>query len=310
MKFRIEEIFTVILLVMAFILNSYFGINFLKNGSEYLYFFFVMLIPAFFVGGAVIYFLNGTFCGPERRYENPLEKKNLLEIARAILFLLIGYYAYSHLKVLIPLINQANYDDLFFNLDKIVFFGRSPTLEMLKINFRPFTKLMYLSYASFYAAFPLSFAVAFLAKNKEEVRRLIFGILTIYFIGMIFYYLLPAWGPLFYTPDLFAHIPNVWHKILWEGHLAIQNNTATYGPTPFLGVAAFPSLHAAHMIFLFLVARRYHRWLFYLYIPWTALLCIATIFMGWHYVVDLIAGALIALVAILITYRLKSLSAV
>lgn len=307
MKIRIEEALTIVLLVVSFVFDSYFGINFLRNGFEYLFFFFAMLIPAFFVGGAVIYFLNRAFCKPEQGYENPLEKKNMLEIGRAILFLLIGYYGYSHLKILIPLINQASYDDLFFNLDKMIFFGNSPTLEMLRIRSDLFTKLMYLSYTSFYAAFPFSFAVAFLAKNKEEVRRLIFGILTVYIIGMAFYYLFPALGPLFYTPDLFAHIPNVWQKILWDGHLAIQNNRATFAPNPFLGVAAFPSLHAAHMIFLFLIAKRYHRWLFYIYIPWTTLLCMATIFMGWHYVVDLIAGAIIALITIGLIYKLKPL---
>jgi membrane-associated phospholipid phosphatase len=301
MKPRIEEILTLILFLISATLDLYFGISFLKNGSEYLYFFFAMLIPAFFGSGTVIYFINRFFCPPNQRYTNPLERKNLLAIGRTILFLLIGYYGYSHLKVLIPLINKANYDDLLFNIDKIIFFGNSPTLEMLKIRSAAFTKLMYLGYTSFYAAFPVSFAAAFLSKYKEEVRRLIFGILAIYFIGMIFYYLVPALGPLFYTPDLFSHIPNIWKDILWEGHLAIQNNTATFAPTPFLGVAAFPSLHAAHMIFLFLVARHYHKWLFYIYIPWTAILCMATIFMGWHYVIDLIAGAIVAIFSFKIT---------
>jgi membrane-associated phospholipid phosphatase len=181
-------------------------------------------------------------------------------------------------------------------MDKFLFLGHSPTLSLLNIKSPVFMRLMYFSYASFYAAFPVSFAAAFLSRNTGEMRRLVLGIMLIYFFGLALFYLFPSVGPVFYTPELFADIPNKWQKVLWGGHLAIQANRETFAAAPFLGVAAMPSLHGAHALFLVMIARRYHRKLFLAYLPWITLLYISTVYMGWHYVVDLVAGALISIV--------------
>lgn len=284
----VEEKITLAFFAAAFLTCTFFGVDYFRNLGEYLLFFFGMLIPVF-LGLTLVRWL--TF-----KTRNPFTHENVMGVIRVAIALFMGFYAFSHMKVLIPLINSANYDELFARMDKFLFLGRSPTLLLLNINSPIFMKLMYFSYASFYAAFPVSFAVAFLSRNIGEMRRLVLGIMVIYFFGLAIFYIFPSVGPLFYTPELFADIPNKWQKVLWDGHLAIQANRETFTAAPFLGVAALPSLHGAHALFLVLVAHRYHKKLFYAYLPWIILLYISTIYMGWHYVVDLIAGALIAIV--------------
>ena len=61
----------------------------------------------------------------------PFTGDNLLTLFRAIVTIFIGYYAYAHLKVLIPLVNTANYDTLFLEMDRWLFLGHS-SLEMVK----------------------------------------------------------------------------------------------------------------------------------------------------------------------------------
>ncbi len=206
--------------------------------------------------------------------------------------------------VLIRLIHTANFDPLFFELDRLLFFGFSPTRVLLEIKAWWISEIMFFSYASFYVAFCLMIALAFLKKNLEMLRRLVLGILVIYIIGMALYYLFPSVGPLFTSPNLYAHTSNKYQGILWGGHLAIQANPATFQAGPYLGVAAFPSLHGAHFLFLMLMAYRYTRPLTWVYVPWIVLLYLSTIYLGWHYVVDLVAGAAMALVTFWAVQRL------
>lgn len=293
-----EERLTLLFFLFSVFFVPAYGVSILSGWDNYLYFFFAMLVPVFggiaLVGALVLKYLGRL----ESRDANPFTKEYLKSFLRIFITLFVGFYAYSHLKVLIPLVNGENYDGLFANLDTLLFFGVSPTLLMLKIKDPYFIKLMYLSYASFYPAFCLSIGVSFLQKNLTALRKLVMGILVIYIMGIFLYYLFPSWGPLFFTPELFSDIPNIWQNILWKGHLAVQISPQNFETTQFLGVAAFPSLHGAHFLFLMLVAWRYHRPLFYIYIPWGILLYISTIYMGWHYVVDLIAGVFMAFLAI------------
>ncbi len=286
-KFFVEEKVTIAFTAMSFLTCALFGVDYFRNVGEYLFFFFGMLISTF---------LGITLLGwMVFKTQNPFTRENVMAVIRVTIALFLGFYAFSHMKVLIPLVNSANYDDLLSRVDTFLFFGHSPTLLLLNIKSVLFAKLMYLSYASFYAAFPISFAAAFLSRNTTEMRRLVLGIMLIYFFGLALFYLFPSLGPLFYTPELFADIPNKWQKVLWDGHLAVQANRESFAASPFFGVAALPSLHGAHALFLVMIAHKYHKKLFYAYLPWITLLYISTIYMGWHYVVDLMAGALIAI---------------
>lgn len=299
-RLRTEEWVTLVFFIFAAFFMQYHGVSIFSGWTEYVFFFMAMLAPAFLGIVLLLCFLVRKSTLFEGLEENPFTRIRIKELFRTLLTLFFSFYAYSHLKTIIPLVNSANYDNFFEAADKFLFFGYSPTLLLLKIKGGWVVKLMFYSYASFYVAFCLSLAVAFLQKSELVMRKLVLGILLIYIIGIAGYYLFPAWAPLFTTPELFAHIPNKYRELLWNGHLAVQANPAAFKASYFLGVAAFPSLHGAHFLFLMLVAYYHQRPLFYVYIPWGILLYVSTIFMGWHYVVDLIAGVLIAFAAVFI----------
>ena len=290
-RIRVEERLTILFFICAAILSASFGTSVFSGLNDYLFFYFAMLVPMF-AGlcaiGAMILKKMGRL---DQAETNPFTKDFIGFFIRSLLTLVVGFFAYSHLKVLIPLVNISNFDPLFFELDRLLFFGYSPTRLLLEIKVWWFSEVMFFSYASFYVAFCLMVALAFLKKDVQMLRQLVLGILVIYIIGMALYYLFPSIGPLFVSPDLYAHTTNKYQGVLWGGHLAIQANPATFQAGPYLGVAAFPSLHGAHFLFLMLMAYRYTRPLAWIYVPWICLLYLSTIYLGWHYVVDLVAGA-------------------
>ena len=67
--------------------------------------------------------------------------------------------------------------------------------------------------------------------------------------------------------------------------------------------AAFPSLHAAYAILFGYFATKLRKWLALISVPVTIGILFSTIYLGQHYVIDLIAGTAVAFSAILISYR-------
>ena len=122
-------------------------------------------------------------------------------------------------------------------------------------------------------------------------------------LGAATYFLLPALGPIYAFPPWFADLPHTEATRLQQmllddrtGFLADPTNG-----TP-QAIAAFASLHIA-MSFTALLAvylLDLGRWLKIALWAWLVVTLIATVYLGWHYVVDDIAGMAIGAVSLLL----------
>ena len=120
-------------------------------------------------------------------------------------------------------------------------------------------------------------------------------------LGAASYFLLPSLGPIYFDPGAFASLPasevtNL-QAILLDQRVAFLNDPA--GSTP-QSIAAFASLHismsftAALTAQLLGVGRRLRIALW----AWLAVTAVGTVYLGWHYVVDDIAGVLMGAAAL------------
>jgi membrane-associated phospholipid phosphatase len=103
--------------------------------------------------------------------------------------------------------------------------------------------------------------------------------------------LLPTFGP-----NEAYGIPSGWHTVLT--HL----RAGTQGPLPYTGIVSFPSYHASMAVILTAVTRS-NRLAFVASSIVNSLMLIATVPIGYHYLVDLIAGCLIAGGALYVAQR-------
>lgn len=124
--------------------------------------------------------------------------------------------------------------------------------------------------------------------QRERRARFLAGLFTVYGVGFLGYLLVPAAGPYVVFATVFkGPLPGgaLWH--LNERMVAFGSN----------GVDVFPSLHAAVSVYILAFAWRRARSEFWLLLPLVLGICASTIYLRYHYLVDVICGLLLAMLA-------------
>jgi hypothetical protein len=178
------------------------------------------------------------------------------------------------------------WDAELFRLDRLLV-GTTPALLLQAFVHPPLTEALSLCYGLFIPYFATSLIWYFLAE-LPVARRFFAGLLGLYSIGFLGYLLMPARGPYLALADLFT-IP------LGGGVLTEAN--ATLVAIGGNRVDVFPSLHCAASAFILAFDRQHSRVRFWLFVAPVAGLWLSTLYLRYHYLVDLIAGFALAALA-------------
>lgn len=116
-------------------------------------------------------------------------------------------------------------------------------------------------------------------------------------IGYVFYYFFPTAGPAdtlssVYFTQAMAEIPIRFYDVQ---HYIPNNHIAG-------GIIALPSFHVIWAICVAYSFKNY-KMIFYPLLAWNTLAIIATIALGWHYLIDVIVGILLATFAIMVAEK-------
>jgi PAP2 superfamily len=229
-------------------------------------------------------------------------------VVTGILSFYITYVSYRNLKSQLPFIEGRDhkFDRELFSLDKALFWGHEPAIVLHDLLGNGISaEALSTVYLWFLPLVPFALAVWLVWS-----RNLGFGYwfatsqCIAWTLGTVSYYALPTLGPGFQHPWLYTTIDDT-----AAGHL--MNSLAdtrvwavnTSAPslmnlTNFLsGVAGFASLHVAITLLVALMIQYTTtiRWLKIVFWVNTCITAVATLYFGWHYVADDIAGVAIAL---------------
>ena len=177
-------------------------------------------------------------------------------------------------------------------------FKKLPTIylqEILSENIY-ILNISLLFYTSF---FYYSFLIGFLIwlKNKKLFLEYKNKFLLLSYTGMIFFFLIPTAPPWLISQEIKLGIEKlIYHKTVIN---SIPNSTIFYYFVYGNPVAAFPSLHTAWPAFtsLFLI-RNLKKKICYLTLIVPLMISFSVIYTGEHFVIDVIAGWLFAIVAV------------
>jgi membrane-associated phospholipid phosphatase len=153
----------------------------------------------------------------------------------------------------------------------------------------------------------MALATAFLfgLRNVKERSEYLGALAICYLVGGPLYWLFPAAGPAYFSPNTFAFLRfNEALNVNWMQSVLYQNTGAVdHGQADVLQtwsyIACMPSLHLAHETVMLYYARG-SRWFFALSLAFTLLTAVAVVALGWHYPTDILAGVALAVGAILL----------
>ena len=135
----------------------------------------------------------------------------------------------------------------------------------------------------------------YVSEQKESFGELLLLLSTVLLGSYLFFILLPVDSPYYLSQRLGPPLSG--HFFFDLVHQMAARGGARGG--------AFPSAHVSGAVVVSLVAWRYQRRLAYLLVPITGSLIIATVYGRFHYVLDTLAGAALA-IAVVVTYRCLS----
>lgn len=223
--------------------------------------------------------------------------------------LLHGFYmmlcipiAFREMYYLVPAIHPVDYDQALIRIDRMLF-GGDPTHWMMHLRHPLLTELLQIAYGSFYLL-PLILAVdLYRMKRMRAFKTVFLTVILGFYLSYFGYIAVPGIGPRFTLHDFGTkdvELPG----LLLTPALRAYTNTGEGIPPDSSDPAAdvqrdvFPSGHTQITLLVMVLAFRYRsrtRW--YLLGIGSALI-VATVYLRYHYVIDLLAGTLFAILTL------------
>jgi membrane-associated phospholipid phosphatase len=164
-------------------------------------------------------------------------------------------------------------------------FGVDPSLWIQRYQSPGWIEFFSFFYGAFIPYIYLSLTLNCLGRPPGEREPFLTGWVFTYSLSYLGYLFLPAHGPIVYhAADYHVSLAgNYFYKIVLDG---VHSSGGDQG--------AFPSLHGGGSLYLCLYDLRVNRLRGLTFLPLVILIYVATIFLRYHYVIDLIAGTAIA----------------
>ncbi len=211
------------------------------------------------------------------------------------LFVLIIFF---NLQDAIFLINPHDIHHTLARLDGKLF-GIQPSVWAEQFYSPRLTDWLALSYLNYYVMTLILLGLLYLKKQYESFRIVMLTMMISYFIGFVGYLIFPASSP-------YLVIPELYHIDIWKDTSFISWLTYTIvDMSPHRVRDAFPSMHNAIALLTMIMAWRYHRTFFWIQLPLAISLPFATVYLRYHYVVDIIGAIPVIMVALYISPLLE-----
>jgi membrane-associated phospholipid phosphatase len=221
------------------------------------------------------------------QYKPTLKVIRLIHDFSPLFFIL---FIFNALGDLIPHLHP-DIDSILVRMDFWIF-GNHPAVWLQHWIAPRFTDLMSLAYATYYFMPVVLILALYIKKQKpglyESISILVFG----YYLSYIGYLLFPAIGPRFTLAHLYTVPLNggPLTNLLRETLNALEHNKRD----------CMPSGHTQIALMTLVLAYRYARRLFYIYLPLVLSLIFSTVYLRYHYAIDVLAGAFLAALCLVI----------
>ena len=199
---------------------------------------------------------------------------------------------YKEMALLIPPVRHTDADHWLADLD-FRLWGVHPTVWLERVQSPGLTEFLQIVYTLFVPAVLLVAVLLWKQRRYKEFQYYAFLIACGYLISYVGYLLVPARGPRF----LLKHLQHIPLQGLWLFH-SMQNTLDRLESAHY---DCFPSGHTELTILAWWSSRMVGNRLFWIYFAYTPSIIFATVYLRYHYSVDVLAGAIVAAALIVAT---------
>ncbi len=224
--------------------------------------------------------------------------RRLSVVATGLLSFYVTYVGYRNLKSFLPFIRTDRVDDELERIDLWLTGGVQPAQllhDLLGTGITP--HVLSWVYLLFLLFVPFSLAVALVWNdNVSHGTWYVTALCLNWALGVVSYYLLPSMGPVYEQTWTFwgtllppTETAEMQRSLMQSRWLVLDDPHAT---ERVHSIAAFASLHVSIVFSALLIVLKMHWHVLVKAVMWLyfVLTVIATIYFGWHYIVDDIAG--------------------
>jgi len=196
---------------------------------------------------------------------------------------------YKEMALLIPPVRHTDADRWLANLD-FRLWGVHPTVWLERIQSPGLTEFLQIVYTLFVPAVLLVAVLLWQQRRYREFQYYAFLIACGYLVSYVGYLLVPARGPRF----LLKHLQHIPLQGLWLFH-SMQNTLDRLESAHY---DCFPSGHTELTILAWWSTRKLTNSLFFPYFAYTLSIIFATVYLRYHYTIDVVAGMAVAAILI------------
>ncbi len=212
------------------------------------------------------------------------------------------YLCYRNIKSWLAV--RTMHDDDLLSLDKWLFFGHSPAVLLHDLFGEDTAAHVFrVIYESFSTMVPISFVAALVFAN--EIRKgyvFLTSAMWVWIFGVGSYYLIPTIGPFYSAAKEFTGLD---HTSITDTQAKYLSQRAHFLADPqahdsFVSLAAFASLHIGFTCMVLFMFRYYaFKRATRAMTVYLGLVMLSTVYLGWHFAVDDVAGVILAWLAVL-----------
>jgi membrane-associated phospholipid phosphatase len=218
---------------------------------------------------------------------------------REVLPFLTCILIYTNLHDTIGFVNPHDVHHYLAGLDRALF-GVVPCVWAERFITPGRTELMSFLYANFFWIAPSVSLILLAQRRFPQFRAATLGVVVCFYLGYFLYLAFPA------APPRLVLVYEFKRNLYGYQQLFSNLNARAFELLPVDSRAAFPSLHAAVSLVALVYAWRLARWWFWVLVPFCLGLWVSTVYLRHHYVVDLLAGWLLAPAAVWLAPRIDA----
>ena len=292
-KLRLEEFLAFILLApMLFFLLIYYGEDGFRDSN----------IDRFLVTGAVFLLFLGIIKLKNLKLllNSKIGRltKVVLDFLRESLPFVFCISIYTNMHDMVHLVNPNDIDLSLMAWDEYLL-GFQPAIYLEQYISPGLTDFMYSSYSAFLIYILVFSMYLYIKKENTVFRETLVSVILTFYIGYIGYVFFPAVGPKFTMSHIFE--TSLMGSEITDRLSFLMN----YEISEYTRRDCFPSLHNGIIFLILLFTFKQSKIYALFFLPFAISLFISTLYLRYHYFVDMIAGFVLAAIVFFFGPRLN-----